>query len=461
MTNVQGETIVGRRPRIRILDGLRLVAALLVVSWHYVAFGHGAELHPYARVPALYPLAAYGWIGVELFFLISGFVISMSSIGHTIGEFVTSRIARLYPAYWFGVLLTTAVLIVWPHASALSPHDVAVNLTMMQSGVGVGSVDAVYWTLWTELHFYVLFTLVVWRGVTYRRTVLFCAGWLAAALFGDLAGHVGGTLGQAATTANAVAISAYAPFFVAGVAFFLIHRYGSKPVLWALAVASFAMGVDPVLLTLTGSNTHLHQHVPQWPAIVLLGAFFLLMAAIAVGWLRANWTWLGVAGTMTYPLYLIHEVIGWLILRSLNDRVPGPVLLTGTVAVMLLAAWLIHRFVERAVAVRLRAAVRAAFALLARVRRGVTGPIDDEPVPVGASESTPEPVRPPVAVPAQRKPSGHPPRPGPHSPHPHQPRSPSRPVAYPRVDAGIRSVPAYRGPAASATYRKSGRGDGP
>src|SRR3569623_483319 len=84
------------RGRIRILDGIRLVAALLVLSWHYAAFGHGAALTPYARVPAVYPVAAYGWLGVELFFLISGCVICMSSIGHTLGQFIRSRITRLY-----------------------------------------------------------------------------------------------------------------------------------------------------------------------------------------------------------------------------------------------------------------------------------------------------------------------------------------------------------------------------
>jgi peptidoglycan/LPS O-acetylase OafA/YrhL len=156
-------SLTAPRPRIRALDGLRLTAALLVVSWHYVAFGHGASLTPYAQVPTLYPVAAYGWLGVELFFLISGFVISMSSVGHTLGEFVTSRITRLYPAYWFAIALTTTVLLLWPVADhALPLRDVLVNTTMMQSGVGVTSVDAVYWTLWVEMHFYLLFAM--WSG---------------------------------------------------------------------------------------------------------------------------------------------------------------------------------------------------------------------------------------------------------------------------------------------------------
>jgi peptidoglycan/LPS O-acetylase OafA/YrhL len=366
------------RPRIRILDGLRLVAALLVVSWHYAAFGHGASLTPYARVPELYPVAAYGWLGVELFFLISGFVICMSSIGHTLREFVTSRITRLFPAYWFGVALTTAVLLLWPvERSSIPLKDVFVNLTMMQSGFGIGSVDAVYWTLWAELHFYVLFALVVWRGVNYARVAAFCGAWLVAAYIGQ---QVGGEL-------DLVLIADYAPFFIAGVAFFLMHHYGQKPLLWVYVAASFALGIRPVLRTLASSNNHLQEQIPQWPAVAAVALFFLLMAAVALRWLRAEWRWLGVAGAMTYPLYLIHEFIGWAILKSLDAEIPGPVLYLGTVALMLALAYLIHRYVERLLAPKLRTAVRAILAaptkawqaLKSNPDSGVRGP---DPTPV-------------------------------------------------------------------------------
>ncbi len=343
-----------KRPRIRILDGLRLLAALLVLSWHYVAFGHGSTHTPYARVPVLYPVAAYGWLGVELFFMISGFVICMSSMGHTLREFVTSRITRLYPAYWFGIALTTLVLTLWPvERSALPWSNVFLNLTMFQSGFGVASVDAVYWTLWAELHFYLLFAIVVWRGVTYRSAVTFCGTWLAVAF---VATRVGGVFDN-------LVVGDWAPFFVAGVAFFLMHRFGQKPLLWGYVVVSFLMGIHPVLRTLDGSNTHLQNKIPQWPAVVVMALFYVLMAGIAFGWLRASWRWLGVAGAITYPLYLIHEFIGWAIMKALDPEVPGPVLYVGTLALMVALAWLIHRYVERPLAARLKRGVRATFAV--------------------------------------------------------------------------------------------------
>jgi peptidoglycan/LPS O-acetylase OafA/YrhL len=338
--------------RIRILDGVRLVAALLVVSWHYVAFGHGADLTPYAQVPAIYPVAAYGWLGVELFFLISGFVICMSSIGHTLGEFVTSRITRLYPAYWLAIALTTAVLLVWPGATALPWSDVAANLSMFQIGFGLPSVDAVYWTLWVELHFYLLFAIVVWRGVTYRKVSAFCAAWLAVSYVGQ---RVGGHM-------DTMLICDYAPFFIAGVAFFLMHRYGQRPLLWAYVVASYLLGINVIRRTAESSNTHLHARIQTWPALIAVGVFFVIMAGVALGWLRAEWKWLSVAGAMTYPLYLVHEYIGWAILKSLDGLGPDWIQLIGLVAFMLAVAYLIHRLFERPLAPRIKAVVGAVLA---------------------------------------------------------------------------------------------------
>ena len=70
--------------------------------------------------------------------------------------------------------------------------------------------------------------------------------------------------------------------------------------------------------------------------------------------LAVGWRWLTVAGTLTYPLYLLHQHIGWTLIDKLQRAVPAPVVVVAVVALMLIAAGLVHRLVEKPVAARLR-----------------------------------------------------------------------------------------------------------
>jgi peptidoglycan/LPS O-acetylase OafA/YrhL len=69
------------RSRINELDVLRLFAALFVVCFHYAFRGHAADGLSPISYPPLLPAAKYGYLGVQLFFMISGFVILMSVHG--------------------------------------------------------------------------------------------------------------------------------------------------------------------------------------------------------------------------------------------------------------------------------------------------------------------------------------------------------------------------------------------
>jgi len=89
-----------RHPRVAILDGLRLVAALMVVSYHYISRGDAwTAASPHGFPQVVYLASRFGFFGVELFFLISGFVICMSGMGRSLGQFFVARVVRLYPAY--------------------------------------------------------------------------------------------------------------------------------------------------------------------------------------------------------------------------------------------------------------------------------------------------------------------------------------------------------------------------
>lgn len=145
--------------RLRALDGLRLVAALMVAAYHYGGRGGAVSeawgTSPERQFPTLHGLLAYGCLGVQFFFVISGFVICMSGWGRTPASFAA---ARLLPAYWAAVVLVAAVfaLPVVPY-DAVPPSDALVNLTMLQQPLGADRVLGVCWTLWVEVRCYAPF----------------------------------------------------------------------------------------------------------------------------------------------------------------------------------------------------------------------------------------------------------------------------------------------------------------
>lgn len=349
-----------RRPdsRLRALDGLRLLAALMVCLYHFAGKGGavaGSWHQSPARVfPTLSQAAVYGCLGVQFFFVISGFVICMSSWGRTLGQFFRSRVARLYPAYWAALFLITAASLLLPVVvRPVRLDEFLVNLTMLQQPMGVPRVLGVCWTLWVEVRFYALFALfVVWRGVTYRRVVLFCCLWTLAGVFARVADN---------PLTDELVMRDHAPFFIGGLALYLIHRYGSDLLLWGIVTVSWLLGQRYSTTGLwhpgmEGGAFHRDPYVIQ--LIVTLA--FAAVAAVALGWTRwANWRWLTVAGALTYPFYLIHEHLGWFVVRLLHRDLglgPWPTLAV-TIALLLGLAWLIHRGVERPLGPRLKRAL--------------------------------------------------------------------------------------------------------
>ncbi|MFF4244138.1 acyltransferase family protein [Streptomyces sp. NPDC001822] len=345
--------------RLRALDGLRILAALMVCLYHYAGKnGEVAESwgqSPGLMFPTLSSVATYGCLGVQFFFVISGFVICMSSWGRSPGDFFRSRVARLYPAYWAAIVIVTAAAVLLPVVVRPLPLDeFFVNLTMLQQPMGVDRVLGVCWTLWVEMRFYLLFAVfVVWRGVTYRRVVVFCVAWTFAGVFARIA-HTPLT--------DALVMRDHAPYFIAGLAFYLIHRYGSDLLLWGIVLTSWLLGQRYSVTALwhPGMDGDFARSPYVIQAITALA--FLAVAAVALGWLdRADWRWLTVAGALTYPFYLLHEHLGWFAIRIMNRalHLPPYVTLAASVSSVLILAHLLHRLVEKPLGSRLKRAMTA------------------------------------------------------------------------------------------------------
>ncbi|WHP17185.1 acyltransferase [Cellulomonas sp. ES6] len=344
----------GRGPRLAALDGLRFLAAVGVLAYHFTTRQTDAWGRDLAEVaPAVSSWAVYASLGPELFFVISGFVILMTAWGRSVPDIVGSRVGRLYPAYWVAVLATGALLLlIWP-GKEVTGDQVLVNLTLLQSLVDVNHVDGVYWTLWVELRFYLLIALLAAFGITRRRVLWFAALWPAAALLARVAGL---------TDAVVWLVAPYAPLFAAGMVLYVIHRTGHALVPWLLVAGNAALATAalvPARMASLGENSV----VAPRPALLtasLLGCVGLVALVSLTPAARWRWAGLTAAGALTYPLYLTHEYWGLWVVHLLSGRVPVWVVLAAATALSLVLAWLVHRFVEKPFGPRLRRATTVA-----------------------------------------------------------------------------------------------------
>jgi len=336
--------------RLPALDGLRLLAALSVMAFHFLGIQHNWHIwgeNPHSFAPKVHDASLYGFLGVEFFFLISGFVISMSSWGRTPKQFFVSRIARLFPAYWFAILISAAVIAAFPIAYWNAGDHVTLrlvisNLTMAPSALHAEMFDGVVWTLWVEARFYLLMAAMVVIGMNYRRMLAFCGLWLMAALV---------VMDTHATFLDEFVLSQYTGVFVAGIAVYLMRRFGQNMVLWGLLGFAWAVELSALYTRMSGREYDNGKPLSWSIAAALITVGLILLLLVAIGPLgRLRWRWLTTAGVMTYPLYLLHQALGIPMIVELRRHAHAlgrTATLAIVVVTMLLLAWLVNRVVER------------------------------------------------------------------------------------------------------------------
>lgn len=323
--------------RIDILDIARGLAALAVVLFHYSVI-----------LPRFIPDAAtipvkftYGFYGVHLFFVVSGFVILMTLERSNVRQFVISRLARLYPAYWLACLLTFGILTAFqPFPYAIGFGEFLVNLTMLQDFVKVPPIDGVYWSLSYELGFYAfMFALFGLRLQRFAAVLPFymIAG---AVLFHFAARHIPHPLHLL------LMVNQYSHLFGCGLALYLLRTRGSSWLHWS------AVAVTPLVQMLYDDMT----------GLVAGGIIAALMSAACLPRLDAPRAarpllWLG---SISYALYLVHQMLGFAALGWLQAQGWGPWAATlATVAGALLLAHAITYYFERPFSARMKRALRA------------------------------------------------------------------------------------------------------
>jgi len=317
--------------RLVEVDALRGVAALAVVLFHYTTRFN--ELFGWNPLPAIsFP---DGHFGVNLFFIISGFVIFMTLEKTSRPmDFVVSRFSRLFPAYWAAILLTFSIThwLGLPDKLVDAPTAFA-NIPMIHGLFSIQHVDSVYWTLEVELLFYCgMFTL--YRLGCLNRIHLALLSLLVLRLAYFILNRVWGI--ELSWTLSHLLNLKFIPWFALGISIYLfISRNGKeswkKPGLTASSAILCLLIVDSLFLALL--------------ATVLATAVYLAASGRASLLRHGILVWLG---SISYPLYLLHENIGWSLLLQLQSRgVSTDVAIVIGIAVSLVMATALTYLIEQ------------------------------------------------------------------------------------------------------------------
>jgi peptidoglycan/LPS O-acetylase OafA/YrhL len=275
------------------------------MNFHYLG---GLELSSYLS------WYRYGNLGVQLFFIISGFVIVQSLKGKTLGEFTTSRFIRLFPLFWILCTATYLLTIIVPHVVHLHLSDYFINMTMLPDVINGffghgGLIDASYWTLTIEFLFYagigIFCSLFSYKNIRYFLTAWLVFSMVAFVYHVDQNFYI------------KLFIVRHASYFIFGSSLALIatkqaRNIYEKYIDWLLLFASAIYSV------------YIHQEaIPPYPnpnpldtnIITILLIVFFISIPILVYLSRYVKNpkiirGLAVVGGLTYPLYLLHQRIG-------------------------------------------------------------------------------------------------------------------------------------------------------
>jgi peptidoglycan/LPS O-acetylase OafA/YrhL len=366
-----------------VLDALRMVAALWVFLFHatfaenYFVTG---DTTPLEDDPSAWgvEIVRSGWLGVDVFFVISGIVITRTAVGRTAPEFLVARFARIVPSFLAGV--TIAVLVTFllggegtaPDNGHAPLSDLLPSLTLLNFPLG-DSVPAEpsYWTLWVEVKFYALMAacLFVCRIGSRRSIVVFLAFWTLAVAVAHQAGP------SSLDELDALLLVWFAPYFILGAALGLIRSRREFVVLAPLVVVS---------LTLAAHTAEARGAFVTWTstACVLVALVLVVTGLLIPGSDSRLSRYATALGLASFPLYLLNLRFGGLVVGALESRgVAVPVAVgTGAVTLLVLAClWAIR------VEPRLQRGLRAA------LTHGLRELSEPEPRPPGGGGVAPAP----------------------------------------------------------------------
>lgn len=282
--------------RYHELDALRGLAALMVVFFHFTL-----------NRPEYNTIFKLGTTGVDLFFIISGFVIFMS-LQKISGsrEFIANRLARLYPTYWAAVTFTFLLIVIVNIAyhkvfDTVFLWEYLANLTMFQFYMNIADLDSPYWTLLIEMLFYiVMLVLYRFRLLSYINAIgLFVSisTVIAANLFYE--DFFRGVM-------HYFQLLEFLPLFLMGINFYKIYTSKNK---------GYAQYIIPVIYLIcqiflfkyAGRSKHFIHNQEYAAMLTLYFIFFTAFVNDGLDFIVNKYTLF--LGRISYAVYVVHQYV--------------------------------------------------------------------------------------------------------------------------------------------------------
>lgn len=335
------------------LDGVRALAILLVLMVHAFNRGPDLDLKPTGADNLLAEMFRFGWTGVELFFVLSGFLVTsillaLKSRRGSLVDFYLRRAARIWPPYFVvftgvGLLglvhiaalvdpVTQQSLHLWPYyALTLNNYFESLGVDAQQAGKALGPL----WSVASEQQYYLLWPAVIFL-FSPRTLKIVLPALLAANVALRIAAMHGGMSAGAIYTASLTHLDGII--------------VGSMIALWRDDVACLSTTSLRVLLAVSGSlllgvfawagTCEALAPIVQIYGYTLVALFYAVVIVMALrDGILGRWLsrpWLRRIGKYSYVMYLIH----WPLLLVLDHVVPGSGLLAWIVFYVALVAGL-------------------------------------------------------------------------------------------------------------------------
>ncbi len=285
--------------RIQELDALRGIAAILVVLYHFSLYYKDT-----------YHFFKFGSTGVDLFFIISGFVIYKSIEKTTNGfTFLFNRFTRLYPVYWAVVTFTFSLIIIklfekyGCNFTIIPWGNYWANMSMFQHYFKIDNLDGPYWTLIIEMNFYlIVFVFLLLKKINYLEYFLMLIS--AINLF-SLFTHI--DFLYLNSVFNVIPGIYWFPLFLSGIYFYkLIYGKGNKKINHLFIIINLTLQTlifinhhhyNPTDITLTEHLTFLYSYY----------FIFYLFIYQKLKWIVNKLSLF--FGRISYSLYLCHQYI--------------------------------------------------------------------------------------------------------------------------------------------------------